>query len=656
MGRLTDAIALLEDSPALSAEDDRALRDWFRTYFTWLRTSQHGKDEAAEPNNHGTWYDVQMVALSLLLNDTATAREVAEQARSKRIAAQVDSLGHQPLELARTRSLHYSVENLEGMTRLAETARAVGVDLWDWQAASGGGIRRAIAFVAPFATKPEKWQFKQITKEAPGLFLPLLRRAGITVEDTSAFARTHRSRLLYPDAPDSACNLECMLVSQLIVAGRPTGWPEKSVISVPRTLEALRSLMSIDKPSPRVRTAVHAAVAWLTEAALHPGPLWAKSYDVRTGAPLGVERITEPRHVLADYPSWVGKHAPPKVAQAVERYDAVVDARFAGAEGSIVDGVRTYRRIAAALQNAAEGSERPYVIRIRNGRYYEKLSVESANIHFSGESRDRTVLTFDAAAASPAPSGGTYGTRGSSTLRIAAPGFRLENMTVENGFDYMRNYVKPDSDATKLRGTQGVAVMLDYGSDHAAFENCTINGHQDTLFPNAGRSYFHRCAISGSVDFIFGAGSALFDDVDIISRDRGSRSNNGYITAASTPISQPYGFVIVNSRLKKESPALAPNTVTLGRSWHPAGDPDAVGSAVFIDTWMDDHIGAKGWDSMNSINGAGVRTTHRPEEARFYEFGSTGPGVVASPTRRVLEASEVERIRAWSRTMFPNPK
>jgi pectinesterase len=181
-----------------------------------------------------------------------------------------------------------------------------------------------------------------------------------------------------------------------------------------------------------------------------------------------------------------------------------------------------------------------------------------------------------------------------------------------------------------------VAVFLDEGSDRAVFRDCAITGYQDTLFPNAGRAYFHGCLISGTVDFIFGWGVAVFDDCDIVSRDRGSRTNNGYVTAPSTNIRHPYGFVFVDSRLRKETRGMAPNSVTLGRPWHPSGNPDAIGSAVFINTWMDDHVGATGWSPMNSTDAAGHRVENRPEDARFYEYGSTGPGAVASPSRRVL--------------------
>jgi pectinesterase len=329
---------------------------------------------------------------------------------------------------------------------------------------------------------------------------------------------------------------------------------------------------------------------------------------------------------------------------------AIVDARFTGTDGDEVNGVRTWRTIGAAIAGLGEpgragvfhGAGRAVVL-VRNGRYRERLTIERPRLTLRGESRDSTIVTYDAAAGLPSPEGGRYGTRGSYTMRIVAPDFRAEHLTIENAFDYPANAAKADSDATKLRDTQGVALMLDLGSDRAMFEDVRITGHQDTLFPNAGRSYFHRCELWGSVDFIFGAGRAVFDDCDIVSRDRGSRTNNGYVTAPSTPLSQPAGFVFLRSRLKKERPGMAPASVALGRPWHPFGDPNAVGSAVFIDTWMDDHIGEKGWDRMSSTDSTGARVWYEPESARFFEHRSTGPGAVASPRRRTLTDEEARR-------------
>jgi pectinesterase len=333
---------------------------------------------------------------------------------------------------------------------------------------------------------------------------------------------------------------------------------------------------------------------------------------------------------------------------------AVVDARHRGREGDSVSGAPVFRSLGAALASLPANGGARAVIFLRDGRYREKLTIDRPRITLRGESRNGTVLTFDAAAGQPAPGGGTYGTRGSFTLRIVAPDVRVEHLTIENAFDYMANAARAADDPVKLRDAQGVALMLDQGSDRAAFVDVRILGHQDTLFPNAGRSWFHRCEIAGSVDFIFGAGQAVFEDCDIVSRDRGSRSNNGYVTAPSTAKHEPFGFLFLRCRLMKERKEMAGGSVTLGRPWHPFGDPDAVGSAVFVDTWMDDHIGAKGWERMSSTDSTGARIWWEPEGARFYEYGTRGPGALTGAARRVLSQAEAARytraavVREWT--------
>ena len=324
-------------------------------------------------------------------------------------------------------------------------------------------------------------------------------------------------------------------------------------------------------------------------------------------------------------------------------YSAIVDAKFTGRDGAMLNGVPTYRTIGAGLEAIPQNGIGRTVLFVKNGRYHEKLTVERPFITLRGENRDSTVLSYDAAAGTPSPGGGTYGTRGSYTLRIIAPDFRAENLTVENAFDYAANAAKPDSDVTKLKGSQGVALMTDMDADRSVFSNVRLLGNQDTLFPNAGRSYFYKCEVQGSVDFIFGAGRVVFDDCDIISRDRGSKTNNGYIAAPSTLASQAYGFLFTHSRFRKEKPGIPANSVTLGRPWHPFANPAINPSAVFVDNWMDDHIGAKGWDRMSSVDSAGTRTWYEPADARFYEYGTTGPGAVSSPTRKVLSADDARR-------------
>jgi pectinesterase len=317
-------------------------------------------------------------------------------------------------------------------------------------------------------------------------------------------------------------------------------------------------------------------------------------------------------------------------------YSAIVDTHHSGQDGAVINDTPTYKTIGAALVAAPDNNASPHIIFIRAGRYYEKLSIDKPNIHLIGENRETTTITYDAAAGTHDPQGKPYGTRGSFTLRISAPDFRAENLTIENSFDYHANRAKADDDPTKLRDSQAVALLTDQNSDRATFINCTLTSHQDTLFANIGRHYFYKSIIAGSVDFIFGAGQVVFDDCDIISRDRYA-TNNGYIVAPSTLLAQPFGFLFTHCRLKKETPEMNAGSVSLGRPWHPSGNPQAVGSSIFMHCEIDDHISEQGWVAMGGGKDKnGNRILFQPENARFFEYNNTGPGAITSPSRRTL--------------------
>ncbi len=74
---------------------------------------------------------------------------------------------------------------------------------------------------------------------------------------------------------------------------------------------------------------------------------------------------------------------------------ALVDCAYTGETGARVNGVRTYARVADALNDAPADSRAPYIIAIKNGRYYEKLAVAKRFVTLIGEDRAKTILTFD---------------------------------------------------------------------------------------------------------------------------------------------------------------------------------------------------------------------------------------------------------------------
>lgn len=175
--RVVDAIGLLHGSKAWTSADQRGMETWFDAFLRWMQESKNGRDEAAAKNNHGTFYDVQVVSFALFVGNTDLAKRVLREAGAKRIAVQIEPDGRQPLELERTRAWSYSVFNLEALMDLARLGEHVGVDLWHYRTKDGRSIRKALDFLVPFARGEQKWPYQQLGEWQPQILLPLIDRA-----------------------------------------------------------------------------------------------------------------------------------------------------------------------------------------------------------------------------------------------------------------------------------------------------------------------------------------------------------------------------------------------------------------------------------------------------------------------------------------------
>lgn len=317
--------------------------------------------------------------------------------------------------------------------------------------------------------------------------------------------------------------------------------------------------------------------------------------------------------------------------------DAIVDGSFAGKSGTLVEGRPTFKTIQAALDATPVFSD-SWEILIRRGRYHEKLTVTGSSVRLIGEDRDQTILTYDAYAGQERNDGvGTWRTPGSATLTITGKDFQATNLTIENAFDWIGNDRHDRKSAGYLHNPQAVAVYTSENADRTVFRNVRIQAYQDTLFHDAGRAYFDHCIIAGNVDFIFGKGQGWFEACEIVTRPVGRKTDKiGYLTAASTSTDDKFGLVFHQCRLTRETPAIPVDSTALGRPWHPSGDPQAVAAVVFLQCWMDDHIETDGWTSMSSTTKSGQRVTFTPEQSRFFEYRSTGPGAKTNPHRPQL--------------------
>ncbi|MDB1125935.1 pectinesterase family protein [Vibrio algarum] len=325
------------------------------------------------------------------------------------------------------------------------------------------------------------------------------------------------------------------------------------------------------------------------------------------------------------------------------RIDQIVD----------INGRGDFTSIQQCIDAAPKGNKGT-VIYIRKGTYREKLHITRDNITLIGEHADETIITSSTANGMLDQNGRIWATRDSRTVSIDAEYFHACNLTIKNGFDFLKNQKKSPSDPTRILNTQAVALLLSPACHHAELHNINLISYHDTLYILGNDNLFKNVMICGTVDFIFGSGSAFFHRCDIVCRFRDDIKHDepmGFVCAPSTDINQKLGFVFYHCSLKKENPLVSKGSYGLGRPWHPTtsfpdgtyADPNAIGSAIFITCFMDDHI--YGWDIMHGRNHQGRLISFYPEHARFFEYGNYGKGTLSNKkTRRQLSKRQSDSI------------
>lgn len=260
------------------------------------------------------------------------------------------------------------------------------------------------------------------------------------------------------------------------------------------------------------------------------------------------------------------------------------------------DGSGDFTSIQAAILASKTFPWDDITIFVKNGVYREKVNVYAWNTRISiiGESKENTIITFDDYF--DKINMGRNSTFHTYTLRVAGNDFTAANLTIQN-----------------TAGDVGQAVALHVEADRAAFYNVNLKGNQDTLYVagEGHRIYFNNCYIEGTVDFIFGGGTAIFEGCTI----KSLRSQT-YVTAASTHEDQLYGLIFKNCNFIASDGV---RNVYLGRPWR------AHAKTVILNSLLASHVHPDGWNNWGDKN---------KEKTVFYAEGNNR-GVGSKLDRRV---------------------
>jgi len=273
-----------------------------------------------------------------------------------------------------------------------------------------------------------------------------------------------------------------------------------------------------------------------------------------------------------------------------------------------------YETVQAALNSLSKTNTIPTQIRIAPGTYEEKLSIQIPNITLCGQigKASSTILTYSDNANTPNGSGGTLGTTGGASTTLSSDDVSVENVTFAN--------------STPLGGSQAVALLVN--GNRVQFRNCRFVSFQDTLYVRKAKQYFRDCYVEGTVDFIFGDATAVFDECTVHNVSGGTA-----VTAPNTEQSVAYGLVFLGGELTAVS-SIKAGSMALGRNW------GAYGSATFLNTTLGPHISAVGWVPMG---------TNMLDTARFAEYKTSGPG--AKPGSRAAQSKQLTDQQAASYTL-----
>ncbi|CAO3662110.1 unnamed protein product [Umbelopsis vinacea] len=278
----------------------------------------------------------------------------------------------------------------------------------------------------------------------------------------------------------------------------------------------------------------------------------------------------------------------------------------------------TYKTISSAL-SSLPGDNTTWTVAIAAGTYNERITISRSNTNLqplvpvAAGAENTVFIEYSTGHDTQSSTGSDVD---SSVIIITGTNVKLYHITIANTFTQTRNYAN---------------LALTVEAPEASFYWVKLYGYQDTLLINRGAtSYFKHCYVEGSVDFIWGYGTAYFDSCTIASnaaggsitahnRDSSSAAGGFYFDYCSIIATIPSGPIAskANTSLSFSSSSQFASSCYLGRPWN------QYARVVYLNSVLGSHIKPAGWSiwSTSSPNTSGVL---------FGEYANTGAGAWSS--------------------------
>ncbi|KAH6834839.1 hypothetical protein C2S53_000924 [Perilla frutescens var. hirtella] len=284
------------------------------------------------------------------------------------------------------------------------------------------------------------------------------------------------------------------------------------------------------------------------------------------------------------------------------------------------DGSGKFKSINEALATLPKNNNGSFIVmHIKAGVYKEHIDIPQGlnKLVFIGDGPKSTIITGDKSMAKGVQ---TYYT---ATLGVSGEDFMAKDIGVQN--------------TAGPNGNQSLAVRV--SGDRSVFYNVAMESYQDTLCTDTYRQFYRKCTISGTIDFVFGNGLALFQDCTFVVRKPGPGQECAVAAQGRSDANSNTAIIIQNGHFKADPALLAtkpPVASYLGRPWK------KLSRTIIMQSDIEGFINPAGWAPM--IGTIGQDTCY------YVEHNNRGPG--ANTTGRAkwkgIQHLTPDQVQSWT--------